>query len=443
MNKNIKEDSSTNLRKENFKLYAQYLRKELKENPPADWNTDILGVFPGRFTMFQKYFGHILAKNKNKEKIAAIVKHYNLEKVKTVDEKIEIINGKPRSIERFFDGEVVPYEKNINFIAFIFDAPVKTFTKFVDLKDELIDIKENVDTPQMNVSSNKQYANNLKTSQNSKNTNVEKNEENNFSIPEKDFRIKTFITKHYKWSIAIASVLLFFLLLSDKMDQSNTESKNKVQRASFFPEEIGDALFELNSQTASNITDTTSLTFHTSNIFNDKCVYKLNGAWSFVTDPNGEDMNSKYGIPFNVDIQGQYPMLNGQTTLANQSMDIYFNVYNQMNIELFFSSFKLKIINSFDAESEQAAYNLYTDRSNKPFFEININCDKNTYPYTTTKTNVSQGKPLTCRLRVNANEKCKNRILQFKLVCDLIDAQANHYTIESDKSYFIAFVEDK
>lgn len=409
-------------RKESKKKFARYLRSQIQR--PADWNTNLFGDFPGTVSMMQKYFGYILEKAPNSEKAKAIETHYNLQQYDSLEKKIEIIDGKPRSIEKFFRKETIPYEKNLNFIALVFEAPIKNMEDFVA-------------TPSLHAkpAAKKQVSNKPTTKA-----------QRNSLHPSKLNMLQ------YAAGIVLLAGLVFFALRFFKDRTLHAESKQKTPRvaqiktASLFPMHIHNKLFirKVSHATPTTTNDSVEpgLFYHTVNIFNDKCVYKKKGAWSFDTDPKGEDMNSPYGTPFNEDIHGIYNMLNGQSTLANQSMDIHFNIENRTDKKLVFSAFKLKITDSYSAKTEQAAYNLYQARGDEPYFEILLD-GKNIYPYTTNKETIARGESLFCRLRVKTGENCTERICRFKIVCDLVDTRGNHYRVESDKNYFIAHVEQK
>ncbi len=213
---------------------------------------------------------------------------------------------------------------------------------------------------------------------------------------------------------------------------------------------MGDSLFVRN--TSNNTIETSSvdtinkdtILFNTFNILNDKCIHR-NGSWSFATDPEGEDMGSSYGTPHNRVIKTIYPKLNGSTTIANQEMLISFSVKNVYNRSLYFSSFIVKVIKTYNAKAEQSKYNLYETRSDNELklSVVTLNNKKNYYPSTTYKEPISVNGALICNVKITGDNSCKDLIYNFKIIIDFIDDSGNHYSKESDKSYFIAFKNKK
>ncbi len=122
------------MRKETQKAFANYLRENLKT--PSDWNDSLFGAFPGKTAAFQKYFGYVLEKNINIKKVEAIENEYNLHKYENIDKKVEIIDGKPRSIEKFFKEKTTPRENKLKFIALVFESPILTIEDFVESQKE-------------------------------------------------------------------------------------------------------------------------------------------------------------------------------------------------------------------------------------------------------------------------------------------------------------------
>ncbi len=406
--------------------YADYLRENLKT--PSDWKVELLGNFPGTTAMYQKYFGQILSQNTNKQKVEAINEHYHLHKYENIDKKVEIIDGKPRSIENFFTKKTTPFDDKLKFMALIFESEIKSLEDFVEWK--------HAQKP-------------LKSKNNEKNETIQHNNSaNSIKIERKKEAFSVKITKQ----LAIAvSVLVFFSIIAflvSKIQPANAENKelekigNKTLQSSFFPKYINKDLFEKNIPVKKNNNKTIvkeEILYHTVNIFNDKCIHKQ-GAWSFETDANGEDMNSPYGAPFNENIAGMYPILKGRTTIANEMMDLHFNIENNYNSDLYCSSLTIEIIDTYDTKAENAKYNLYTTRSSEEIkFELLLD-GKNTYGFTVNKEKVDAGGGvLFCKMRIKGSEKCENLIYRFKIKVSMVDSKGNHFSVNSDKTYLIAF----
>jgi len=224
------------------------------------------------------------------------------------------------------------------------------------------------------------------------------------------------INKKNKRNLALISIIpviiiiLFFLhkFTNNKKDINNLENLNKHQivQPTFFPQDIGSNLFV--RKTISDINNTVpladSIFFYTVNIFNDK-----------------------------------FPILNGRTTIANQYMDIHFNIENQMNKTLYFSSLKINVLHTYDAVSEQAEYNMYEVRTAEIRFELILN-EKNMYGFTVEKEKLKSGEAIFCRMRVTGSESSTNLIYRLQIIADLVDTKGKHYQAVSDKNYLIGFV---
>ena len=415
-------------RTETQKAFADYLRKELKK--PADWDEKLFGEFPGTVSMFQKYFIFLLEENKNQRKIKAIERQYNLEQYSTLERKKEAIQGRPRNIEKFFKENTVPYEKNLNFIALVFEAPVQTLEEYAKIQDD---------------TDNKQI------SEKQKNTKKSKNTLEHLSALFR-FNYMTKSELHSRAIFVLLAVMLFGVgstLLAVDSDENARENEHvkagenteRLQVNTFFPDYIADSLFIRSSQGAENTiaqNDSAGVFYHTTNIFNDKCIYKQ-GTWSFTTDSMGEDMNSNYGKPFNESIHSEHPVFEARKTIANQKMDIYFILKNQLNKQLFFSSFKVKILESYNANAENAKYNVYKLRGKDKHFKVVFD-GKKSYGFTTDKKPIKSGGSLFAKLRIKGNSKCTGLIFRFRIISDCVDANGNHYKVKSDKDYLIGFV---
>ncbi len=403
--------------------YSDYIRNYLKENEPKDWNVNLWGKFPASSNMLQKYFKHILEQGVgSRDKVKAIENHYKLNKRDTVDKKMFEIEGRTRSISNFLENKTVPFEKNLNFIAFIFDVPICTLNEFIEnntTKDKIQNsILENT------LKKDKIHLQNLKNNELKPNTEPHKR------------------TKPVKKSVLLSlSVIAVFFVLSIgfySLGGQNNENSKEVAKSSFMPVDIGDQLFEIKAISANNQQDT-GLNFHTVNIFNDKCLYK-NQPWSFTTDPNGEDMNSSYGSPFNETIQSLHPILNGRATIANQMMEIHFNIANNTDKNLFFANLEVQVVNTFDAKAEQAKYNLYQSRNLEEVFDLTLS-DKNLYGFTVSKQEVKPNEAIFCKCIITGDDKCKDLIYKIQIIADLVDIQGKHYPVISDKNYLIGFVD--
>jgi len=409
--------------------FADFIREYLENNKPADWNNALFGEFPGTISTYQKYFGYILKQNNNSEKVEAIEKRYKLNKSDKVEKKIKIIDGRPRSITKFFNEKIVPYDKNLYFIAVVFDAPIKTIEEFVKRQEN--EKKQLTKKPE-------------KAKKESFNIDNEIISEINEPKEDQNDRLKQFFTKNKKIIGSVSLILLLFIsvFLFQKYGKNNELKAENMHPiiSTFFPREMADSLYvkKTTANNSENILSEDTILLHTVNIFNDKCLYK-NSDWSFSTDPEGEDMNSKYGTPFNDEIKTHFNVLNGRTTIANEYMDIHFNIENLKNKTLYFSNLKIKIIDTHDAKVEKAKYNMYEIRSSEVIFEIILD-DKNMKGCSANKEELKNGEALFCKLRIKGSEFCNNLIYELQIIADFSDIKGNHYQGVSDKNYFIGFV---
>ncbi len=439
--------------------YSEYIRNYLKENKPKDWNVSLWGEFPATSNRLQKYFKYILEHKPSRDKVKALEKHYNFNSKDTIDKKMLEIGDKTRSIANFLKNKIDnPREKNLNFIAYIFDVPICSFNDFVEnytiqeeIKPEIKEkveeeIKEEVEETikgeeveeeikeeekvkiNDNVLENSITENDVAATPTSTNAAPQQNTE----VDEKTRSFK----KHLFISMFLMSVIfIFYIGFYNSIAQNNND--NKSAHRSVMPHYIGDTLFELITTVDNNQQDT-GLRFRTVNIFNDSCLYK-NGPWSFTTDPKGEDMNSEYGIPYNEEITPKYPILRGRTTIANRKMEIHFSITNNTNKNLYFANFMVSVLRTYDAKVEKAEYNLYQSRAAEQLLTINL-CDENTYRFAVKKQEVKPNKAIFCKCEITGDDRCQGLIYRIKMVADFVDANGKHDTIRSDKDYFIGFV---
>lgn len=328
-------------RRKNLASFADYLRTELFKNQPKDWNINQFGKFPGTSYMFQRYFTHILTENKNTKKIACIEKRFRIKKDSDLVSKIKTIDGKSRSIEKFFTDKTIPHENNLNFIALVFDAPIHNFADFLKSQTK--------PSAQEKTELTKQSDKTQKT--------------NNFKINNKVLLLAASVI------VLLISIYPISILLDNK---TTTNEKILQEHAGFFPQNLSLDFVENSYELTDNKrirTNTDTVLMHTLTIYNDQAVYTQDN-WSFATDAKGEDMNSGYGKPFNEDIISVKPMLKGTVTLARERMDIHFNIQNLYDTPLFFVGLKLNVDTTFSATVENAKYNLYKPFGRELFYNL-------------------------------------------------------------------------
>lgn len=398
-------------RKESLIAYADYLRRYLSVNTPPDWKKSMFGDFPGSTVMYHKYFTFVLEQTPDSRKAKLIEQRFKLQKITTLEKKIEVIDGKPRSIERFFLDETVPHEQNLNFIAGVFDAPIQTLEQFI-------------------ASQQTQISRDILPVENTSRFSPKKQRS-----PKRNQIIFTVTGVIFLSVLAI----LFGNQLFRHLNASPENPQMQSVENRFFLTDLGSKLYE-NRYDKIEISDKSmidTVLFHTINIFNDRCLTKA-GHWTFETDPKGEDMNSVFGQPFNEDIVTMYPQLNDVKTIANEQMDIHFNFENKFDFPIEFSSLKLVVTNTYDAKAEKASYNLYRARAEEQYYDVQLG-QQNMYGFTVSKANITPGQALFCRLRVSGQPEAQNIIYKFSIIADFTDNAGKHYRTVSDKYFLIGF----
>ncbi len=431
-----------NNRKQTKEHFASYLRENKKA--PSDWEIGLFGEFPSTQTNYQKYFGKILEENTNQLKIQAIEAHYKLDNDISLKKKIELINGRPRSIVNFYNGDSMPYESGLKFIALVFEYPIKTLEQYVVWQKEQKEneLKEEAKKKeQQEYEIKKQAINNivvgLKEEAHKKEEQIKPKE------AQKTTKVgitgwKKIITKFIALPIGFLLILFFTYSIVNNIYNQN------INKNSVIPKYVGSEIFVNNSGDNEPAVhpDSVGLLFaeyHTVNIFNDKFIF-TNNKWKFVTDPNGEDMNSKYGTPYNETITELSPTQTGSINIANQKIDINFNIENTNKKNLYFSGYVIKIISTFDAKANKAEYNLYKSMSHEmKLSQVEFLDDKKAYSFQTDKELIKSGNVVFCKIPISiATHSYRNKILEFEIIIDLVDKKSNHYEIKSDKTYFIA-----
>ncbi len=414
-------------RQQTKKHFASYLIENKKA--PSDWKAELFGQFPATQTNYQKYFGKILEENTNQLKIEAIEEHYKLDNSISLEKKIYLINGRPRSIVNFYNGDTIPYESGLKFIALVFEYPVKTLEQFVDWQKE-----------QQNYEIKKQIINNIVVSL--KEHAKKKEEQVKPKEAKKTKKVgitgwRRIITKFIALPVSFLLILFFTLYTVFNIEIKDNNS--------VIPKYVGSEIFVNNSGDSEPAISPDSIAgevpalYHTVNILNDKFIFTTN-EWRFSTDPNGEDMNSKYGTPYDESITSLFPTQKGSINIANQKMDIDFNIENINRKNLYFSGYVIKIIDIFDAKANKAEYNLYKSLSHEmKLSQVDFSEDKKDYLFKTDKELIKSGNVLFCKIPISVNNRAfNNKILEFEIIVDLVDKRGKHHKIKSDKTYFIA-----
>lgn len=411
-----------NTRKQLKKRYAEYLRNYLKKHKPPEWDTQLFGQFPGTATGFQKYFERILKQGANPGKVNAVELRFGLKKYTTFEQKKMALEGRCRSIENFFIKKTLPYESNLEFMAEVFDVPIKSIDDFSK-------------------------------------TTVENSSNENDDFIKKSFsglsrdRVISFWKKQTLLKKAAPAIfsLIFAAAVFLFLPYNSTGSADGVSKASlittpqgpptgFFPQESRGLVVSIAPIDSAASVKEKKLTCTTLSIYNEGYLYKEQ-PWSFGVDKCREDMNSELGWPYNDEIISSTPLLKGRTTLANMSMDVRIRIFNTMDKPVYFSNFDIKVTDTYDAKAENAEYGLYQTRSIEVPFIVTLS-NKNLYAHTAKSQQLNPNQAMTLKIRIQGSEKSRDLIYRLLLKMNFTDAEGKKYSLTSDKEYLIGFVGD-
>ncbi len=421
--------------------FADYIKTNIKK--PEDWNIELFGKFPPRKTGLKNYFSFLIEENKQKEKLFSIHEFFNFEEQKQASEKIEKLNalsGRLKSIENLFADKSTPVERTLNFIAVIFDLPIKNITAF---EAERKKIKSK---PETETETNK-----------TKSKTVKKISEERDVVKIEDKRVK----KTLKRRIVVFCSLLIFLIvcgftykvsvnyfsLYSRFNKAK-DKLNEIEKLSFKPLFLNDEIFETDSLNTSETEKITSskgsedieIEFYTNNIYNHKFLYSSK-QWSFETDTKGEDINSDYGKPFFEELKSLYPYPKNFATLANDYIWIRFNIQNKSSTPVFVDNLNIKILSVVKINKTSVHYNEWTTAlPNEMKYEFVLNNKAKNYPGAIENKKLRSDNPLHFSFKVRGDKSCDNQIFKFRILISCNDGKGNRFTVKSDKDYFIGFL---
>jgi len=399
--------------------FGNYLRQNLQA--PSDWNAELYGSFPATMQMFLNYFTDILERGENRVKIKALEDHYELVNCKSIKERKTKINGGPRKIQNFFkDTEIVSYESSLNFMAVVFESPIKSLAEFAQFQKQ---------TTQLN--SIAEIADNTK-----------KTEEKELleSPPNQPKPKRAYIYAAIGLCVFIFAIASVTHLLKANSHEVDTLGQRLLQNT-FKVKNIGDSAFcGVFPIPADMNKDTVQLDYLTINIFNDLCIYSTKG-FPFATDSAGEDIYSRYGGDYRDMIRPTFPMPANTVTIANQTMDIYFGITDKTGSGKYYTAnLLISITEEYPIkENSPYKYNVYQERELSDKGLPVVFDGKKNYAFATDKKQLPANLMQGFSVHIKGNENCENQIYKFKIVVDVVDLQGNHRKIESDKEYIIAF----
>ncbi len=414
--------------------YASYIKSHLKK--PKDWKMASENNFSPTLTDLHKYFIRLI-EDKNKSKTDALSTFFDLKdserqgKIERL-KKEEGLKNKIKSIANFIKHDTIPRKDTLNFIAVIFDISPNNFESF-------------------------------KVFQESEHENSTR------------FKIYGFylilLGKIKRYPVLYSAIFLViglagffqldllkkYVMMKNKVEKVKTVMKD-LENIAFKPEFVLGEFLETDNKTqkesehkqtmAASISPKLSgtqkeagdmLAYHTNTLSNHQFIYSSK-PWTFAIDSiTGEDINGKYGRLYSDKIQSVRPREAVRTTLANQSLTIRFNVHNQSDAELFIDGINIEIIATYAIDEHTTTYSVWKPKALEKRHEITFSDNKHHYPIETFIELASQ-KFSHITLKITGDGSCDNLIHKFRITINCNDGKGKHYTIHSDKSYFIGFL---
>ncbi len=402
--------------------YADYIKSNIKK--PDDWDIELFGNFPPTRTGLKNYFSHLIRENKQKEKLTLIHEFLSFNGSKHISEKIEKLNqlsGRLKSIENLFAGKSTPVEDTLNFTASVFDLPIKNIT---DFKSE------------------------------------QKSNEQVLTSATNEIKDKPPEKQSYRKFVALGSVLTLLLIsgflykpaanyfyLTTRFDNAK-DKLNEIEQLSFKPIFLHNEIFDTDTLSSSESsvekgiinTEDTQIRFYTNNIYNHKFLYSSE-QWSFKTDKNGEDMNSCYGKPFLTELKSLHSYPKDFTTIANEYIWVRFNIRNTGTTPVFVDNLDIKILSATKINQRSVHYNEWTTAlPNEILYEFVLNNKATNYPRVLDNKKLTPNNNLHFSFKIRGDKSCNKQIFKFRILVSYNDGKGNRFTIQSDKDYFIGFL---
>ena len=412
--------------------YADYLRKSILKA----WNNDIYKYRTQKY--IRAYIIDVLKKIPEQEfheftenlYIKAVkaffVTNHTWDKSKLIAKMEEEINlSKCKSIENFILRATVPEINKLEQIAVIFNTPVKTYQEFIDTCEEK-------SVNQLYISQSIHFK--------KESSSVEKGK-------------KSFLHAKRKlvlFSSVVLIVLIFvFAAFGIDMEQSIAKQQNDSLE---YIKEILDQKFEVKAlnikklavsqnklettrKFSSTNTEVKKVRFETFRIYNDECITS-NKAWSFDTDPNGEDMYSKkYGFPYYSSITLLKKSIN-KTPIANKKMIIRFKIINSGEKSIKISDLTLNIDSVIMANGDNFCYNILKARGTEDeCLKIVLNAKQSNYAFYNQIYEIKPDSEAFFIVEIKFPEQeCTGNIYKFHFEIAFDD----NTTLLSDKKYFLA-----
>lgn len=389
-------------------FFAKYIISNSKE--PKDWKVTG-GSFPPKFSGMRNYCLHILNEGKQKEKISAIKSFFYIDEQKSKLEAMDMIetSGRTKSVELFFKGSHIPEENTLNFIATMLDLPIKNIKDYELANDNpfLYRIKHFLGA-----------FNNL----NKRLSNVS---------------VILLIV-----SVVAIGLLSFTIVNNYLLNQELTSQGELINKLSFQPEKVdqsaivsGESKYKMVPVASDSLKDLVE--FHTNNIYNTQYLIP-EGKWNFPTDPNGEDIHSKYGAPYAQLLVGTTEV-GDKITIANEKIKIRYNIHNLGDDPLVIDNIYLAIVDVYDATACVLEKGTWTTRSMESSYSVELIKEKRIYPMDVF-INLIEWEQKFFSFEINTAPSLKGKIVRFEINISATDGRGNRVNIPSDKQYLVGLM---
>jgi len=368
------------------------------------------------------------------------------------------IDNKFKPISQFIGGVTPTDEDRLNAVAVFFDAPIKSFEKFLQKKQNIEEPKEkNV----INEEKTDEKPQSIEENKGKTSKSVIENREEKKEIEQKLIKGKKGIVKNNKINkrtFAFSTAVFIFILITGFYVYPILNAQGKISETADTLEyarkkladkfEVEEIDFNKMLVSVNQIADSkennvktplpNTLTFETFRIYNSECITS-NAPWTFTVDPLGEDISSrKYGFPYCNDIVLPANTLN-RIPIPNKAMKIRFKISNTSTNTVRITDFSLKIDSVISANSKKYKYNVYQERGTQDeTIRITLSPDTRTYPFYTQTLEIKSGAEAYFIIEVafpETSNDCTNSIYKFHFET----AFENNTLLLSDKNYFLAW----
>ena len=392
--------------------FAAYIRSN--KQAPKDWDNDI-GSFAFTSTMIRKYFCSIVENEDNTNRIQLIRQFYDISSEKSQDELLEYIKdtgfNKTKTIENFFRTQTTPDMNTLNLIATLF-CPIKNHHDFQGAgKSE----KSFIPITWLNV-----------------------------------LGVQNRLRRH-EWVLSVVVVLLivtlgslvFYIPSHITQNELLQQKSALIDQLAFHPTVVPSDSIVLGSAESgkSGISQNKEaiLEFFTNNIYN--TYYLLpKRAWNFPIDSLGEDINSKYGAPYNTALYNTLLQASKGTSIANKNMKIRFNISNPSDEDWVIDNLYLEITDVYELSDHESKKAIWSSKSLEKSYTVELIGQKRVYPLEVFE-NIPKGNAVFFALDIRTEDShLEGKIIRFKIKLSANNGKGSKTNITSDKSYLLGYV---